>query len=211
MADLKRLAEGVVRGDSELVEELTKGALDEGLGAKQILDDGLIAGMDVVGERFKDGEMFVPEVLIAARAMHVGLGLLKPLLADSGVETMGKVVVGTVQGDLHDIGKSLVAMMLQGAGFDVIDLGCDVSVERFISTAKEEQANIIGLSALLTTTMPVMKSVIDRLEEEGMREDVRVLIGGAPVAGTYAQEIGADGYGRDATAAIAEAKRVMGL
>jgi len=211
MADLKRLKECVIKGDSEISENITGEAIDEGMDPSEILNEGLIAGMDVVGARFRDGEMFVPEVLISARAMHAGLALLKPLLAKSGIKSMGKAVMGTVQGDLHDIGKSLVCMMLEGAGFEVIDLGCDVSADKFISTAKDEGADIIGLSALLTTTMPVMKTVVERLQDEGMSGRVKVLIGGAPVTGSFAEEIGADGYGRDAAAAIEETKRLTGL
>ncbi|MFQ6104458.1 MAG: corrinoid protein [Candidatus Glassbacteria bacterium] len=211
MADLEGLTKGVIAGDSELVSRITEDALGEGLSPKKILDDGLIAGMDVVGEKFKAGDMFVPEVLISARAMHAGLDILKPLLVKSGMKAMGKIVMGTVQGDLHDIGKSLVCMMLEGAGFEVIDLGVDVSVERFVSTAKDVGAGVIGMSALLTTTMPVMKEVIDKLREEGMGGKVKVLVGGAPVASGFAKEIGADGYGRDAASAIDEAKRVLGL
>ncbi len=211
MADLRGLADGVIRGDSEFVEKITTEALGEGVNPKEILDTGLIAGMDVVGEQFREGEMFVPEVLISAKAMHAGLAILKPLLTGSGVKSMGKVVMGTVQGDLHDIGKSLVCMMLEGAGFEVIDLGVDVSAEQFVTTARDHGADIIGMSALLTTTMPVMKLVIDQLHREGMNNNVKVLIGGAPVAGGFAQEIGADGYGRDAASAILEAKRVIGL
>jgi len=211
MADLGMLKESVIKGDSDLAEKITREVLNAGVDPKDILDSGLIAGMDIVGARFRDGEMFVPEVLISARAMHSALAILKPILAKSGMKAMGKAVMGTVQGDLHDIGKSLVCMMLEGAGFEVIDLGCDVSVDKFISTAREEQADIIGLSSLLTTTMPVMKTVVDRLKDEGMGGSVKVLIGGAPVTSSYAAEIGADGYGRDAAAAIEEAKRVTGL
>jgi len=211
MVDLNELKEGVIKGDSQKAEMMTREAIDEGMNPKDILGSGLIAGMDVVGTRFRDGDMFVPEVLISARAMHSGLAILKPLLTKSGVKAMGKVVMGTVQGDLHDIGKSLVCMMLEGAGFEVIDLGCDVSVDKFIDTAREEGADIIGLSALLTTTMPVMKAVVDKLDDQGMGDRVKVLIGGAPVTGSFAEEINADGYGRDATSAIEEAKRVSGL
>ena len=211
MADLEGLANGVITGVSELVAKLTKESLEAGLLPEEILNGGLIAGMDVVGEKFQGGGLFVPAVLISAMAVHLGLDILKPLLVKSGMKTMGKIVMGTVQGDLHDIGKRLVCMILEGDGFEVIDLGVDVSAERFVSTAKEVGADAIGMSALLTTTMPVMKEVIEKLSREGMSGRVKVLVGGAPVASGFAKEIGADGYGRDALSAIDEAKRVLSL
>ncbi len=209
MDALKDMEEGVVKGDRERVVSLVEQAIEGGSAPKDILEDGLISGMDVVGEKFKNGEMFVPEVLLSARAMHAGLDILRPLLTESGMKAKGKVVIGTVQGDLHDIGKSLVSMMLEGAGYDVIDLGADVAVDTFLSTVREKEADIVGLSALLTTTMPVMKQVIERLRDEGLSGRVKVIVGGAPVSSSFAAEIGADGFGRDATAAVAEVKRIL--
>jgi len=209
MVDLNALAENVINGKAPEVESLVKEALNENVPVDDILNKGLIAGMGVVGEKFKNNEFYVPEVLIAARAMKAGMTLIRPLLTESGIEPIGKVAIGTVQGDLHDIGKNLVAMMLEGAGFEVIDLGIDVSPEKFIAAIKEQGAQIIGLSALLTTTMPSMKTTIDAIKEAGLRDSVKVMVGGAPLTQQYADEIGADGYGRDAASGAEIAKKLV--
>jgi len=210
MADLQGLAEALIRGDRETVAKLTKEAVDEEVAPKQILDDGLVAGMNVVGAKFKANEFYVPEVLIAARAMHAGMDILKPLLAASDVEPTGVVAIGTVKGDLHDIGKNLVAMMLEGAGFEIRDLGVDVAAETFVEEVKGG-AQIVALSALLTTTMPSMADVINAATEAGIRGDVKVMIGGAPVTQNYADEIGADGYAPDAASAVDKARELLGV
>jgi len=210
MVDLSTLAENLINGKAPAVKELTQKALDEGMEPQKILSDGLIKGMSVVGERFKNNEFYVPEVLIAARAMHAGMDILKPKLADSGVQPIGKVLLGTVKGDLHDIGKNLVAMMLEGAGFEVVDMGIDVAPEKFADAAKEG-ADLIAMSALLTTTMTAMKTTIEALEEAGVRDKIKTLIGGAPVTQNYADEIGADGYARDAASAVDKAKELLGV
>jgi 5-methyltetrahydrofolate--homocysteine methyltransferase len=210
MADLQGLAEALIRGDRETVAKLTQEAVDEGVSPKQILDDGLVAGMNVVGARFKANEFYVPEVLIAARAMHAGMDILKPLLAESDVAPAGVVAIGTVKGDLHDIGKNLVAMMLEGAGFDVRDLGVDVAPERFVEEVGNG-AQVVALSALLTTTMPSMADVINAAQEAGVRGQVKVMIGGAPVTQNYADEIGADGYAPDAASAVDKARELLGV
>ena len=210
MADLSALAESLIKGKAPEVKELTQKALDDGVAPGEILNEGLIKGMSVVGERFKNNEFYVPEVLIAARAMHSGMDILKPALADSGVKPIGTVLLGTVKGDLHDIGKNLVAMMLEGAGFEVVDLGIDVPPEKFVEAAKEG-GDVIAMSALLTTTMTAMKTTLDALEEAGVKGKIKTLIGGAPVTQNYADEIGADGYARDAASAADKAKELMGL
>ncbi len=202
MADLQAIADAVIRGDRDTVAELSQAAVDEGVAPEQIINEGLIAGMNVVGEKFKNNEFYVPEVLIAARAMHGGMDIVKPLLADSGAVSKGKIVIGTVKGDLHDIGKNLVAMMLEGGGYDVIDLEVDVPAEKFVEAAQSESAQVIALSALLTTTMPGMKDTIDALAEAGLRDNVKIIIGGAPVTQNYSDEIGADGYAPDAASAV---------
>ncbi len=209
--DLQALADNIIRGKKDPAVELTKQALDEGIEPQNIINDGLIAGMAVVGEKFKKNEFYVPEVLIAARAMKECMKVLKPLLAESGVKPVGTVVIGTVKGDLHDIGKNLVAMMLQGNGFEVVDLGVDVSPEKFIDAAKENKAELVALSALLTTTMPGMKQTIDAIEAAGIRSEVKVMIGGAPVTQKYSDEIGADGYSPDAASAVDLAKVLIGV
>lgn len=209
MAELNAIAENVINGKAQEVEDLVKEALDEGVPVRDILNEGLIAGMNVVGEKFKNNEFYVPEVLIAARAMKSGMSLVRPLLAESGIEPVGKVAIGTVQGDLHDIGKNLVAMMLEGAGFDVIDLGIDVSPEQFVETVKEQEPQVIAMSALLTTTMPSMKTTIDAIKEAGLGDSVKTMIGGAPVTQQYADEIGADGYARDAASGADVAKELV--
>jgi len=211
MADLSALAENLINGKANEVRELTQKALDEGVPPGEILNGGLIKGMNVVGERFKNNEFYVPEVLIAARAMHSGMDILKPKLAESGVEPIGKVLLGTVKGDLHDIGKNLVAMMLEGAGFEVIDLGIDVPPEKFVQAVNEQGGDVIAMSALLTTTMTQMKTTLEALEEAGVKGKVKTLIGGAPVTQNYADEIGADGYARDAASAADKAKELLGI
>jgi len=210
MADLSALAENLINGKADPVRKLTQKALDEGIPPGQILNEGLIKGMSVVGEKFKNNEFYVPEVLIAARAMHAGMDILKPLLASSGVKPVGKVILGTVKGDLHDIGKNLVAMMLEGAGFEVNDLGIDVSPEKFVEAVKKG-GDIVAMSALLTTTMTAMKTTLEALEEAGVRDNVKTMIGGAPVTQNYADEIGADGYARDAASAADKAKELIGV
>jgi len=217
MADMQAIANAIIGGKREDVVELVKQAIADGVHPQTILNDGLIAGMNVVGQKFKNNEFYVPEVLIAARAMSNhkeaetrpgAMEILKPYLEEAGVEPVGKVVVGTVKGDLHDIGKNLVAMMLKGAGFEVIDLKIDVSAEKFVEAARENNAKLIGLSALLTTTMPQMKAVVASVKEAGL-DDVKIMIGGAPVTQSYADEIGADGYGPDAAAAVDLAKELL--
>ncbi|HHY39425.1 MAG TPA: cobalamin-binding protein [Clostridia bacterium] len=206
MFDFETLAQSVISGDVRKAEELTKKAVSEGVSPLDVINKGLIAGMEVVGQRFKKGDMFVPEVLIAARAMNAGLDVVRPLIADTDLKGMGTVVIGTVKGDLHDIGKNLVGMMMESAGFKVINLGVDVSPERFVEAVKEHDAQIVGMSALLTTTMLVMRDVISALKESGLRDKVKVMIGGAPVTSDFAKEIGADGYAPDAVSATDLAK-----
>ncbi|MCD6574460.1 corrinoid protein [Candidatus Aerophobetes bacterium] len=210
MVNLKEIAENLIQGKAPKVKELVQKAVDEGQDVQKILDEGLLTGMSVVGEKFKRNEFYVPEVLIAARAMKAGMEVLRPLLVERDIKGAGKVVLGTVRGDLHDIGKNLVGMMLEGAGFEIIDLGIDVSPERFVETAREKNADIIGLSALLTTTMPAMKEVISVLEKENLKGKIKVMIGGAPVTQDYADEIGADGYAPDAASAVDKAKELVG-
>jgi 5-methyltetrahydrofolate--homocysteine methyltransferase len=203
MADiLQKIASNLYDGEDKEVAALVQQALDEGMDPAEVLQGGLIAGMDEVGRDFKAGELFVPEVLIAARAMHAGMAVLRPLLADSDVPSAGKFVIGTVKGDLHDIGKNLVRMMLEGAGFDMVDLGTDVEPQAFVNAVREHKPQLIGMSALLTTTMVQMKTTIDALEEAGLRDSVKVMIGGAPVTDAFANEIGADAYAADAASAV---------
>lgn len=201
MNDFSKLADGVFRGDFSTVENLTKQFIDAGVNPMDIINKGLIEGMNIVAPKFKAGEMFVPEVMMAAKSMHTGLELVKPLIADADVPSKGTFLVGTVKGDLHDIGKNLLVMILQSAGFNVIDLGVDVPVEKFVEAVKEYNPQFLGLSALLTTTMPLMKETIDALKEAGLRDNVKVLVGGAPVTQSFADEIGADGYAIDAMVA----------
>ena len=205
---LKQIADKLYEGDAKTVAELTRQAL-EALSPAEVLNGGLVAGMDRVGMDFRNGILFVPEVLIAARAMHAGMDILRPLLAQSDAPLAGKVVIGTVQGDLHDIGKNLVAMMLEGGGFEIVDLGTDVAPDKFVEAVRVHQPDLVGMSALLTTTMPAMKRTIDALVEAGLREKVRVMIGGAPVTQAYADQIGADGYAPDAAAAVELARALM--
>ena len=210
MADLQKIADSVIGGKAADVKSLISAAINEGVPVEDILKKGLIAGMDVVGVKFRANEFYVPEVLIAARAMHAGMDILQPLLTKAGIKPLGKVAVGTVKGDLHDIGKNLVVMMLKGGGFEVMDLGIDVPEEKFVAAAKEG-AQVIGLSALLTTTMTGMKSVIEALKTAGVRDNVKVMIGGAPITQAYADEIGADAYGEDAATAAIKAKQLIGV
>jgi 5-methyltetrahydrofolate--homocysteine methyltransferase len=202
MPDYPVMNQALYEGRAPQIKELTEQALAEGRSAHEVLQEGLIAGMSVVGEDFKHNRVYVPQVLIAARAMKAGMAVLKPLLsAGGGAKSMGTVVMGTVKGDLHDIGKNLVCMMAEGAGFTIVDLGVDQSADKYVAAVREHHASIVGMSALLTTTMPYMRVVIDALKQEGL-EHVKVCIGGAPVSQTFAEEIGADGYGADATRAV---------
>ena len=200
MADLQAIADALIKGDRNTVVELTQKAVDEGVAPGDVLSQGLIAGMGVIGDRFKKNEVYVPEVLIAARAMHGGLGILEPLLKESGVQPVGVVVLGTVKGDLHDIGKNLVGMMLQGGGLKVVDVGTDAAPEKFVEAAKENGAQVCAMSALLTTTMPQMPEIIKAVKGAGLT--VKTMVGGAPVTQAYADEIGADGYAPDAASAV---------
>lgn len=207
MADLKALADAIIKGDQNASVEITKAALEEGTAAESVLNDGLIAGMDVIGARFKKNEVYIPEVLIAARAMKMAMEILEPELAKAGVKPRGKFLIGTVQGDLHDIGKNLVAMMLKGAGFEVIDIGVDAGSEKFVEQAKATDAELIGMSALLTTTMPSIEKTLKALKDAGV--SAKILIGGAPVTQGYAEKIGADGYSPDAASAVDLAKSLV--
>jgi len=209
MVNLGDISKALQGGDAEKVSEFVRRALQEDIVPKKILEEGLIQGMSIIGEKFKKNEVYVPEVLIAARAMHAGMDVLKPKLTETGVKNIGKVVMGTVKGDLHDIGKNLVKMMLEGAGFEVIDLGVDVSEEKFVEAVKAHQPNIVGMSALLTTTMVNMPEVIKALEAAGLRDKVRVMVGGAPITQNYADQIGADGYSPDAASAADKAKAFL--
>jgi len=208
MEILKQIAQCLEAGDDAGVPPLVRMGLSEGLAARTILDEGLIAGMNSVGEKFRIHEIFLPDVLLAARAMYAGMDVLRPLLISAGVSSRGRVVIGSVQGDLHDIGKNLVGIMLKGAGFEVIDLGNDVSAEKFVAAARDHGALAIGMSALLTTTMPVMKEVVDMLKAEKLSGRIKTIIGGAPVSQAYADEIGADAYGYDCAQAVAGVKKL---
>ncbi|MEI6846307.1 MAG: corrinoid protein [Candidatus Firestonebacteria bacterium] len=207
MADFKEIADAVIKGQAPKVKELVQKAVDEKVTASELLQKGLIAGMGFIGERFKKNEVYVPEVLIAARAMKAGMEILKPLLAKAGVQPLCVVVLGTVKGDLHDIGKNLVGMMLEGAGFKVVDIGIDAAPEKFINAAKESKASVIAMSALLTTTMVAMKPAIEELKKAGVTS--KVMIGGAPVTQSFADEIGAQGYASDAASAVDKAKELL--
>lgn len=209
-AQLERLQQVVIVGDAESSLEIVQECVDNGATAQIIVNRGLIPAMDIVGDRFRRNEYYVPEVLIAARAMTAGLGIVRPLLEEESAVPMGTVVMGTAKGDLHDIGKNLVGMMLEGAGFDVYDLGIDCSVEKFLAKAREVNADIVGVSALLTTTMVQMRSVVDAIHEADLPAEGKVIIGGAPVTQQYANDIGADGYAADAASGVALAKRLMG-
>jgi 5-methyltetrahydrofolate--homocysteine methyltransferase len=206
---LAELSNKLIEGDDERVGALTQQAIDEDLAPQRILNEGLIAGMTVIGDRFKAHEIFLPDVLMAAKAMYAGMERLKPLLIRDGVPSLGTIVIGTIQGDLHDIGKNLVGIMLRGAGFDVIDLGNDVAPQRFVEAAREHRARLIGLSALLTTTMSGMAQVVDLVREEGLSGRVKIIIGGAPVSEEFARRIGADAYGYDSANAVDLARTLL--
>ena len=207
--EYQEISEALISGDIENVKVLTRKALDAGSAPGEILRKGLLPGMDVVGQRFKVGDMFIPEVLKSAKCMHGAMDLLRPLLTQSDQDGAGKVVIGTVQGDVHDIGKNLVRMMLEGSGFKVVDLGIDVKPEAFIEAVKEHQPDIMGMSALLTTTMPKMEETIKAIEEVGLRSQVKIMAGGAPVTQKFIDEIGADSYEPNAAVVVEEAKRLM--
>jgi len=202
MVKYQDLADSIIKGDNVKSKEIARGLVDEGVAAVEILNDGLMPGMDVVGKKFKANEFYIPEVLIAARAMHAAMEVIKPLLSESGTDTKGKVIIGTVQGDLHDIGKNLVGMMLEGGGYTVIDLGVDISSEKFVEEIKKNGVKLIGLSALLTTTMTGMKTVIDALKADQETAGTKVMVGGAPLTQEYADSIGAAGYAPDASSAV---------
>ncbi len=208
MSILQEMSENLQKGKAKVVKELVQQAIDQGLGAKEILEEGLLAGMNIIGGKFKNNEVYVPEVLIAARAMNTGTELLRPLLIAAGVKPIGKVILGTVKGDLHDIGKNLVRMMMEGKGLEVIDLGVDVPSDKFISAAVENDAQIICCSALLTTTMNEMKTVIEAAEKAGVRAKFTIMVGGAPVTDSFCKSIGADIYTEDAASAAIEAAKV---
>jgi 5-methyltetrahydrofolate--homocysteine methyltransferase len=209
MPTIQTLYDAILNGNAKAAKEITQTSLAAGANPQALVDDTMIPAMNEVGRRYEANEYFVPELLIAARAMKASLELIRPLLSARGAEPVGRVVIGTVQGDLHDIGKNLVGAMLEGAGFEVIDLGVDVSPEKFMNAAKEKKATLIALSALLTTTMHSMKAVMEKLKESGMRGTVKVMIGGAPVTQKYADEIGADGYSSNANAAVALARKLV--
>lgn len=210
MSDLlEELGQKLYDGDARGVAELTQRALDQGMTAGEVLNRGLLPGMDRVGRDFKDGELFIPEVIVAARAMHASLGILQPLLTAASGQQSTTVVLGTVQGDLHDIGKKLVGIMMQGAGMRVVDLGHDVSPQRFVEAVRAEKPAIVGMSALLSTTMPMMKTTIDTLRAAGIGAEVKLMVGGAPVTQAWADEIGADGYAPDAVSAVECARRLL--
>ena len=207
---LEQISTAVIEGDLDEIEDLTEDALDDDISAEDVLNKGLMAGMDYVGVEFKAGNMFVPEVLRSAKAMQISMDILKPLLAESGVKMIGKVLLGTVKGDLHDIGKNLVGMMCEGAGFEVEDIGKDIAPEDFVEAVKKHEPDVLGMSALLTTTMRSMESTIKVLEEAGVRDKVKIMIGGAPVTQDFADQIGADGYASNAAAAAELAKKFAG-
>ncbi len=207
--EYQEMFEALIAGDIENVKALTQKALDAGNAPGEILGKGLLAGMDVVGQRFKVGDMFIPEVLKCAKCMHGAMDLLRPLLSQSDQDGAGKIVIGTVQGDVHDIGKNLVCMMLEGSGFKVVDLGIDVKPEAFVEAVKQHQPNIVGMSALLTTTMPKMAETIKAIEEAGLRSQVKIMAGGAPVTQKFADDIGADSYGSNAAVVVEESKRLI--
>ena len=207
--EMQEIAAGIIEGDDEIVDELTRKALDDGVDALEVMDDGLIAGMSIVGIKFRDAFIFVPEVLACARAMKAGMAHIEPILSASGIASLGTVIMGTVKGDLHDIGKNLCIMMLRGAGFTVHDLGVDVDEDTFIDSVEEHQAPILGMSALLTTTMPNMGKTIEAFIDADLRDDVRIMVGGAPVTQEFADDMGADGYGKDALACVSLAKSLL--
>jgi len=208
-ADLKQIADNLTKGKASEVKELVQKAPNDGVDVEKVLNEGLVAGNECSEGKIQKNEFYVPEVLIAARAMKSGMEILRPILADKDIKGVGTVVLGTVRGNLHDIGKNLVAMMFEGAGFEIIDLGMDVTPEKFIETAKENKADLVGLSALLTTTMSFMKDVVKAVGDSGLEDKVKVMIGGAPVTQSYADKIGADGYTPDAASAVDEAKKLL--
>lgn len=208
-AELKMIYDAILEGDASAAKGGVTAALEAGLDAGMVLNEGMIKAMAEVGRLFEEGEYFVPEMLISARAMQTGLGVLKPALKKADVQSAGKVVIGTVQGDLHDIGKNLVSMMLEGSGFEIIDLGTDVPAEKFVEAVKEQSANLLAMSALLTTTMPRMKDTVAAMEAAGLRGQVKIMVGGAPVNENYAKSIGADGYAADASKAVTLAKSLL--
>lgn len=210
MADFKAIAENIISGQAPAVKTGVQKALDEGVPVQDILHKGLIAGMNVVGEKFKNNEFYIPEVLIAARAMKAGLEMIRPKLLAEKVQPLGKVSIGTVKGDLHDIGKNLVGMMLEGAGFEVVDLGVDVSPEAFVNSVRQQGVQIVCMSALLTTTMPSIQTTIDSLKAAGLTQQVRVMVGGAPITQDYADKVGAHGYAPDAASAAEKARELIG-
>jgi 5-methyltetrahydrofolate--homocysteine methyltransferase len=207
--EMQAIAAAVIEGEDDVVDELTRAALSTGVGAIEIMDDGLIAGMSIVGIKFREAFMFVPEVLACARAMKAGMNHIEPILSAAGVESLGMVIMGTVKGDLHDIGKNLCIMMLRGSGFTVHDLGVDVDDDSFIDAVEELEAPILGMSALLTTTMPNMGKTIEAFIDADLRDDVKIMVGGAPVTQEFADDMGADGYGKDALSCVALAKSLM--
>ncbi len=208
---LGKMAESLIAGKIDEVVNMTKEALDAGTSPSDILEQGLLAGMDVVGKRFKAEEMFIPEVLRCAKCMHGAMEILRPLLAETGAESIGTFIIGTVKGDLHDIGKNLVGMMFEGAGFNVVDLGIDKEPQVFVDAIKEHDAKLIGMSALLTTTMPKMGETINAIKEAGVRDQVKILVGGAPITAAFAEEIGADGYASNAASAVEKGKELIGI
>jgi 5-methyltetrahydrofolate--homocysteine methyltransferase len=210
LAILDELAAEIVKGNAEAAKTFTEKALSQGVSAEEILNQGLVSGMGVIGEQFKNNEIFIPEVLVAARAMKAGMQIIRPLLAEANVKKLGKVVIGTVSGDLHDIGKNIVSMLLEGAGFEVTDLGADVPKEKFLESVRNENPDVLGMSALLTTTMVFMKDIVEALEEDNLKDKVKVVIGGAPITQSYADEIGADGYAPDAASAVDMVKGLLG-
>ena len=207
--ELQEIAAGLIEGEDDLVDEMTRAQLERGVEATEIMDDGLIAAMGIVGIKFRENIIFVPEVLSCARAMKAGMAHIEPILSASGIESIAKVIMGTVKGDLHDIGKNLCIMMLRGAGFEVIDLGVDTAPEEFLDAVEEHEAELMGMSALLTTTMPNMGRTIEAFIDADLRDDVQIMVGGAPVTQEFADDMGADGYGKDAVACVELAKRLL--
>jgi 5-methyltetrahydrofolate--homocysteine methyltransferase len=207
--EMQTISAALIDGDHHTVDRLTRQALDDGIGALEVMDEGLIAGMGVVGIKFRENFIFVPEVLACARAMKVGMAHIEPILSASGVEPVGRVVMGTVKGDLHDIGKNLCIMMLRGSGFEVVDLGVDTSPDAFIEAVEQHRPQLLGMSALLTTTMPNMGKTIEAFIDAGLRDTVKIMVGGAPVTQAFADEMGADGYGKDAVACVTLAKALI--
>ncbi len=210
MADLGGMAEALIAGKIDEVKRLVQEAVDSGAGPQETMEKGLLAGMEVVGQRFKSGEMFIPEVLRSAKSMHAGMEILRPLLSESESKGAGTVVIGTVEGDLHDIGKNLVGMMFEGAGYKVVNLGIDLAPQVFVDAVKEHNPDILGMSALLTTTMPKMGETINALKEAGLRDNVKIMVGGAPVTTEFAEEIGADAYAANAASSVDKARAALG-